>query len=284
VDRRQHREHVSGEQDAARERERPDDGAGQPVRWINDGSLQEKLPASRQYRNIRETFALLNTSGRRMADWEEQMNKKLVAIGVISAGALLASGWLLGRATGEGLRGFGPPFMHGGMGPRMGGHMGPPGMMGMGHDAATMGQMRVIHELFANHERIRRSVTNLPDGIRTVTESDDPRIAELLKEHVASMRRRVDAGDDPHLPIESRALRSIFENYRKIRTTVETTEKGMIVVQTSEDSKVVADLQQHASEVTDFVRDGMLAMRQAMMKNMGGMMHGPMGHGMMHGR
>ena len=60
------------------------------------------------------------------------------------------------------------------------------GMMGMGHDSATMAQMGVIHELFVNHDRITRSVTNLPNGIRTVTESDDPRIRQLLRDHVAT--------------------------------------------------------------------------------------------------
>lgn len=45
------------------------------------------------------------------------------------------------------------------------------------------------------------------------------------------------------------------------------------VVQTSRDSVTVAALQQHASEVTELVRDGMAAMHQAMMKNGGGMMH-----------
>ena len=75
-----------------------------------------------------------------------------------------------------------------------------PGMMAMGHDAATMVQMRDIHELFINHDRITRTVTNLPDGIRTATESADPRIAQLLKDHVSRMRQRVDIGDDPGLP------------------------------------------------------------------------------------
>ena len=37
-----------------------------------------------------------------------------------------------------------------------------------------MAQMRDIHELFANHDRMTRTVTNLPDGIHTVTESNDP--------------------------------------------------------------------------------------------------------------
>jgi hypothetical protein len=156
-----------------------------------------------------------------------------------------------------------------------------PGMMARGDDA-TMAQMGDIHELFLNHDRITRTVTNLPDGIRTVTESADPRIAQLLKDHVASMRQRVDRGDDPGLPIESEALHSIFENYEKIQTTVEPTPTGIVVTQTSRDQATVAALQQHASEVSDFVKDGMAAMHTAMMKKMSGTMpHGM--HGAMMG-
>ena len=65
-----------------------------------------------------------------------------------------------------------------------------PAMIGSSDDAATMAQMGDIHELLISHDRITRTVTNLPDGIRTVTESDDPRIARLLTDHVASMRPR----------------------------------------------------------------------------------------------
>ena len=165
-------------------------------------------------------------------------------------------------------------------------HMGGGMMQGMGpamlgHDAETIAQLRAVHELFLNHDRITRTVTNLPDGIRTVTESDDPRIAQLLKDHVVTMRQRVDTGNDPGLPIESEALHLIFQNYGKIETKVETTEKGMVVVQTSTDAETVAALQQHASEVTDFVKDGMVAMHRAMMKNGRGMMEGGMHGGMM---
>ena len=149
------------------------------------------------------------------------------------------------------------------------------GGMGMAHDSSTMAQLGAIHELFVNHDKITRTVANLPDGIRTTTESDDPHIAQLLKEHVASMRQRVEAGDDPGLPIESDALHSIFRNYDKIQTQVETTEKGIVVTQTSADKDTVAYLQQHASEVSDFVAQGMTAVRTAMMKRMGDMQTGP---------
>jgi hypothetical protein len=80
------------------------------------------------------------------------------------------------------------------------------------------------------------------------------------------MRQRVDRGDDPGLPIESEALHSIFKNYEKIQTTVEATSTGVVVTQTSRDKATVAALQQHASEVTDFVKDGMAAIDRATMK------------------
>ena len=169
----------------------------------------------------------------------------------------------------EGRPGFGPSAMHANGPGTMG--MGP-GMMGMAHDAATMAQLQVIHTLLVNHDRITRTVTNLPNGIRTVTESDDPALAAQIKKHVADMGKRVGAGDDPGLLIESEALHAIFRDKDKINTSYETTAKGIVVVQTSDDAKTVAALQSHAAEVTDLVQGGMAALQTAMMKNHGGMM------------
>jgi len=154
-----------------------------------------------------------------------------------------------------------------------------PGMMGMAPDSATMTQLQVIHTLFINHDRIKRTVTNLPNGIRTLTESDDPAIAAQIKSHVAEMSSRVEAGDDPGLPIESDSLHAIFRNKDKIHTSYETTETGVAVVQTSDDAAAVAELQTHAAEVSEFVRTGMEALHTAMMKKHGGM---PMMMHMMH--
>ena len=110
------------------------------------------------------------------------------------------------------------------------------GMMGMMGGNATMGERRDIHELFSNHDHIKRTVTNLPDGIRTVTESDDPQVAATIKKHVAEMGKRVEEGRDPGLPIESPALHAIFRNKDKIKNAYEVTEKGIVVVQTSTDA------------------------------------------------
>jgi hypothetical protein len=210
--------------------------------------------------------------------------KKRTIIGFAAAALALGIGAYAFTASSQEGHGFGPPFMHHrGMRP-MGGDMGP-GMMGMRHDSATMAQLGIIHELIANHDRMRRTVTNLPDGIRTVTESDDPKVAGWIKTHVADMGRRVAAGDDPGLPIESPALHAIFRDKDKIRTTVETTEKGVAVVQTSNDASIVAELQKHAAEVTDLVQGGMTAVHTAMMRNAGGsMQRGMKPEGMPHGR
>ena len=145
------------------------------------------------------------------------------------------------------------------------------GMMMAGQDSATAAQMRVFHELVINNTRITRTVENLPNGIRTVTQSDDPRLAALIKDHVATMNERVVKADDPGLPMESPALRMLFKNSDKIQTSIETTPSGTVVVQTSGDSAVVVALQQHAADVSDLVKRGRDAMHEAMMKGMPGM-------------
>jgi len=164
--------------------------------------------------------------------------------------------------------------MEGGMGPGMMGGMGHGGMAGgmmgrhMQHDEAFAADMRLVHEMLAYHERIKRTVTNLPDGIRTVTESDDARVAQFITAHVASMEKRLDEGRvfnlfSPTLPV-------LFEKKDKINTKVESTGKGVIVTQTSGDAEVVAALQAHALEVSELARDGMVAMMRDMRANMMG--------------
>jgi hypothetical protein len=208
------------------------------------------------------------------------MKKKVLVIGGIAAAVLLVGGWALAQSADHGpgrMHGMGMG-MHGQMGPGMRGQMGSgmmgmgPGMMGMMGGSATMAERAGIHGLLFNHDRIKRTVTNLPDGIRTVTESDDPEVAATIKKHVADMGTRIEQGRDPGLPIESPALHSLFRDKDKIKTAYETTEKGIIVVQTSTDASTVNALQDHAAGVTDLAQRGMVAAHEAMMKNHGGMM------------
>jgi len=175
----------------------------------------------------------------------------------------------------RGMRGQMGPGMHGQMGAESHGRMGPGhmGMTGMDHGSATMTERTDIHDMLTNHDRIKRTVTNLPNGIRTVTESDDPELATTIASHVADMGKRVTEGRDPKLPIQSPTLQTIFRNRDKINTTYEATQKGIVVVQTSNDPETVAALQKHAAEVNDLVKRGMAAAHENMMRN-GGMMRG----------
>jgi hypothetical protein len=159
---------------------------------------------------------------------------------------------------------------HGPMGMGRGGGMGPGmmGMMGMMGGSATASEMQELHAMFVNHDRIRRTVTNLPNGIRTVTESDDPEITRILVSHVAGMLKRVEEGRNPRLPMQSPQLEVIFRNKDKIKTSVEPTTKGIVVTQTSQDAETVTALQKHAADVNDLVQRGMAAAHETMMRNM----------------
>ena len=163
------------------------------------------------------------------------------------------------------MHGMGPGMMHGaeaagGAGAHgpMGGPMG--GRMQHG-DAAFAEDMQLVHNLVLDHDRIKRTVTNLRDGIRTVTESDDPQTAQVLKAHVASMEKRLNEGREFNL--FSPTIPVLFRNKDKIKTVVETTERGVIVTQTSGDPVVVTALQAHAVEVSELVRDGRVAMMRS---------------------
>ena len=174
---------------------------------------------------------------------------------------LLGVGTLIAALSGAGVYAYaqhGPGFGHGPMGI---------GMMGMGHGTATMTERGEIHDMFMDHDKIRRTVTNLPNGIRTVTESDDPELAATIVSHVVGMRERVKEGRDPKLPIQSPTLQIIFRNKEMITTTHEATAKGIVVVQTSSDPETVAALQKHAGEVSDLVKRGMAAANETMMRN-----------------
>ncbi len=149
-----------------------------------------------------------------------------------------------------------------GMGQAMrGGH----GMMAMlrGVDT-TSAEVSEMRDLFMNHHQISRSVTNLPDGIRTITESDNPDLAAVIVSHVAGMNLRVQEGLDPQVPIQSPTLDVLFANRDLIETILEPTPTGIMVTQTSPDPATVAALQAHAAEVSEMVAHGMAAVHRSM--------------------
>lgn len=150
------------------------------------------------------------------------------------------------------------------------------GADGTGHDMVNMPGLRGLDAspeesaelavMFRNFTRITRTVTNLPNGIRTVTYSQDPELMSVVASHVTGMIQRVEDGRDPKVMIQSPSLNILFERRDRIKTDIDMTDEGIVVVQTSDDPDVVEALQTHAGEVSDMVDRGMEAVHEAMMK------------------
>jgi hypothetical protein len=118
--------------------------------------------------------------------------------------------------------------------------------------------MQTVMDLFANHGTIRRTVEELPNGVRTTTESDDPRVVSLLQAHIASMYKRVD--DHRLFSMMSRTLPTLFRNANRYKREAHYISKGVVAIETSTDPKLVQVIRAHAREVDGFVRNGMPAM------------------------
>jgi hypothetical protein len=209
-------------------------------------------------------------------------NTNRIAIAVatalaFAAAAVYAQSTTSGQGMGHnhGTAGHGQ-MMRQGMGMGMGAGMGsgPVGMLTT-QDANSAADMAVSMNLVHENTKIRRSVTRLSDGIRTVTESDDPKIAQDIKTHVASMSGRLKDGKE--FNIFSTTLPVIFDNAKNIKSVVEFTDKGAIVTRTSTDAKVVAALQGHADEVTELVKEGPVAFHRGIDARMAMGSGGPRG-------
>lgn len=133
-----------------------------------------------------------------------------------------------------------------------------------GHDTTTH-EVEELKAMFRNHRDIDRKVELLPNGIKTLTETDNEELAAFVIGHAAGMITRVEENRDPGVPIQSPTLTTLFEKGHLIKTDIETTETGILVIQTSTDQEVVAALQKHAMEVSDLAERGMDAVHEQMM-------------------
>ncbi len=155
-----------------------------------------------------------------------------------------------------------------------GGHM--HGADGTGHDEVNMPGLRgrnatpeesnELAVLFRNFETITREVTDLPNGITTVTRSSDPEVMDQLVSHVIGMIARVENKDDPEILIQSGTLDIFFARGDEIDTDIAVTEDGIVVTQTALDPILVAALHEHAAEVTAMSDRGMAAVHEMMMQ------------------
>lgn len=154
----------------------------------------------------------------------------------------------MGRGMGRGM-GMG---MGMGMGKGPGGMDGGPGAMG-----GMRGDMTTLHAMFADRDKITRTIKNLPDGAEATTESDDESIAALLKEHVPAMEERV-VDNKPLPPMTFHPIFvELIKHAKDYTLTYEETEKGMKVKYHAETPYVVMLVQEHAKLVSRFIQNGM---------------------------
>jgi hypothetical protein len=133
----------------------------------------------------------------------------------------------------------------------------PDWMMGDGMmDAAMMSDMRVIHDLLTAHAKIRREVEDIDSGIRSRTTSDDPQLADLIRNHVQAMRARIE--DNRPIRHGDPLFREIFEHHAAISLDAAELPDGVQVTETSTDPQVQLLIRQHAHKaVSEFVASGM---------------------------
>ena len=142
--------------------------------------------------------------------------------------------------------------------------------------------MRAYMNMFMRHQELRRTVEEIPGGVRTTTESDSADLVAELQAHVSSMYTHLDQGSE--VTCMSSSLPTLFRRAADYQRQIMLTASGVVVVETSSDPELTSAIREHAREVTGFVVEGMPAMMSGMMG--GGMMgpgmgHGMMGHGMM---
>src|SRR5437879_6289245 len=140
--------------------------------------------------------------------------------GVVGLGALLTT-------VGCSLRGA--VSRSGSPSPTGNGMMGGSGMMG----SATSADMSTYMDLFNHHTEIRRTVEQIPGGVRTTTESDDPSLAAQLQTHVAAMYQHV--GQAQEVTCMSSSLPTLFRNAGGYHRQLTVTATGVSVTETSSD-------------------------------------------------
>lgn len=119
----------------------------------------------------------------------------------------------------------------------------------------------VFQTLLGNYGRIEREVEIVSDGVETVTESDDPSIAILIKDHVRAMKSRVE--ERRRIRQWDPMFRAVFNNAGAIEIEIVETDRGVRVRETSADPAVAKLIQAHARVVDGFVARGGAESREA---------------------
>lgn len=125
---------------------------------------------------------------------------------------------------------------------------------GHGSDEAHKRDQALFKTLLEHHQQLTRSTEKLSNGIRAITESDDPELARIIKAHVVGMEKRFAGG---------RAIRSwdplfaaLFQYKDDLQMDYAMTEKGVCATLTAQDPKLIELIHCHDLTIHGFVERG----------------------------
>ena len=116
------------------------------------------------------------------------------------------------------------------------------------------------HLLLSGHAQLERTVEDIPNGVRTVTTTDDPELLITLRTHVQEMSALLDEGG--HIRRWDPLFIEIFEHSESIQIEIEEVDDGVAITETSDDDEVVKLIRAHARKVDEFVARGHEACRE----------------------
>ena len=140
---------------------------------------------------------------------------------------------------------------------------GPPHHRGRGHgrgDETFEQDHNVFFYLLEHRKEITREIKFIEEGVETVTESKDPKVAEKIREHVAAMYVRVEKNRPIHM--RDPLFREVFRHADQIVMKTENTEHGIRVTETSKNPYVAKLIQEHAKVVSRFLKNGHAELRK----------------------
>lgn len=114
--------------------------------------------------------------------------------------------------------------------------------------------METFQFLLRHRDEITRTVTRLPDGVETLTESENSEVVAKLQDHVAAMHQRLQTGRPIHM--RDPLFREVFQHAKQIEMKIEETPRGLTVRETSQSPYVVKLIQAHAEVLNQFLAHG----------------------------
>ena len=137
------------------------------------------------------------------------------------------------------------------------------GMMGGMMGNVSSADMNIYMDMFNRHTELKRTVEQIPGGVRTTTESDSPDLVAQLQAHVSDMYSHLTQNSE--VTCMSSSLPTLFGHAKDYQRHLTLTGKGVQVTETSSDPALTQAIREHAQEVSGFVKDGMPAMMRGMM-------------------